>query len=60
MRVSDYIFKFLADYGIEHVFLVTGGGTMHLNDALKKESRIKFFCNYHALYAEGSTSDAYH
>ena len=46
MRVSDYIFKFLADYGIEHVFLVTGGGAMHLNDALKKESRIKFFCNY--------------
>ena len=37
MRVSDYIFKFLADYGIEHVFLVTGGGAMHLNDALKKK-----------------------
>ena len=57
MRVADYIFKYLADYGIEHVFLVTGGGAMHLNDALKKESRIKYFCNYHeqgaAIAAEG-------
>jgi|TARA_B100001964_G_scaffold2597_1_gene2926 acetolactate synthase-1/2/3 large subunit len=57
MRVADYIFKYLADYGIEYVFLVTGGGAMHLNDALKRESRIKYFCNYHeqgaAIAAEG-------
>ena len=57
MRVTDYIFKYLADYGVKHVFLVTGGGAMHLNDALKKESRIKYFCNYHeqgaAIAAEG-------
>lgn len=57
MRVADYIFKFLADYGIRHVFLVTGGGAMHLNDALKKEKRIKYICNHHeqgaAIAAEG-------
>ena len=47
MRVTDYIFKYLADYGVKHVFLVTGGGAMHLNDALKNESRIKYFCTYH-------------
>ena len=34
MRVADYIFKFLADRGTEHVFLVTGGGAMFLNDAI--------------------------
>ncbi len=57
MRVADYIFKYLADYGIKHVFLITGGGAMHLNDALKKESRIKYVCTHHeqaaAIAAEG-------
>ncbi len=57
MRVADYIFKYLADYGIKHVFLVAGGGAMHLNDALKKEKRIQYVCNHHeqgaAIAAEG-------
>jgi len=57
VRVTDYIFKYLADYGVKHVFLVTGGGAMHLNDALKNENRIKYFCTYHeqgaAIAAEG-------
>jgi acetolactate synthase-1/2/3 large subunit len=57
MRVSDYIFKTLADYGIRHVFMVTGGGAMHLNDAIGKEKRIKYICNHHeqacAIAAEG-------
>ncbi|MFA5149950.1 MAG: thiamine pyrophosphate-binding protein [Candidatus Omnitrophota bacterium] len=57
MRVADYIFKYLADYGIKHVFLVSGGGAMHLNNALKKEKRIKYVCNHHeqaaAIAAEG-------
>lgn len=57
MRVADYIFKYLAGYGITHVFLVTGGGAMHLNDALQKEKRIKPICCHHeqgaAMAAEG-------
>jgi len=57
MRVADYIFKYLADYGIRHVFLVVGGGAMCLNDALKKEKRIKYICTHHeqgaAIAAEG-------
>lgn len=57
MRVADYIWKTLADWGTKHVFLVTGGGAMHLNDALGRESRIKYVCNLHeqacAMAAEG-------
>ena len=57
MRVADYIWKFLADRGVKHVFLVTGGGAMHLNDALGRERRIKYVCNLHeqacAMAAEG-------
>lgn len=57
MRVADYIWKFLADKGVKHVFLVTGGGAMHLNDALRLEKRIKPVCCHHeqacAIAAEG-------
>ena len=57
MRVADYIFKTLADMGIKHVFMVSGGGAMHLNDALGREKRIKYICNANeqgcAIAAEG-------
>jgi acetolactate synthase-1/2/3 large subunit len=57
VRVADFIAQFLADYGIKHVFLVTGGGAMHLNDAFAKESRITPIFNHHeqacAMGAEG-------
>lgn len=57
MRVADYIWKTLSDWGTDHVFLVTGGGAMHLNDALGREARIKYVCNLHeqacAMAAEG-------
>lgn len=57
MRVADYIFKTLADWGIKHVFLVTGGGAMFLNDALRLEKRLRPVCCHHeqgaAIAAEG-------
>lgn len=57
MRVADYIFKTLADWGIKHVFLVTGGGAMHLNDGLRCEKRLTPVCCHHeqacAIAAEG-------
>ena len=56
-RVADYIFGELADRGVTNVFLVTGGGAMHLNDAISREPRIKYVCNHHeqacAMAAEG-------
>ena len=36
LKVADYVIQFIADQGVEHVFLVTGGGAMHLNDALSR------------------------
>jgi acetolactate synthase-1/2/3 large subunit len=47
----------LADWGVRHIFLVTGGGSMHLNDSIGRESRIRYICNHHeqasAMAAEG-------
>ena len=34
VKVSDYIAGRLVEAGISQVFTVTGGGAMHLNDAL--------------------------
>jgi len=58
MRVADYIFHILADQGIGHVFLVTGGGAMHLNDALGREPRLKYVCNHHEQ-ASAIAAEAY-
>lgn len=40
MRVADWIMQRLADEGLKHVFLLPGGGAMHLNDALACEPRL--------------------
>ncbi len=57
IRLADYVFQTLADRGVRHVFLVTGGGAMHLNDALGREGRIAYVCHHHeqaaAMAAEG-------
>jgi acetolactate synthase-1/2/3 large subunit len=56
-RVADYIFDYLADTGTKHVFLMTGGHAMFLNDALGRNSRIQYVCCHHeqacAMAAEG-------
>ena len=41
MTVSDYIWQYLADQGVTHVFYLPGGGCMHLVDALARQDRIK-------------------
>src|SRR6202158_6574737 len=46
-KVSDYVIRFIADQGVKHVFLVTGGGAMHLNESLSRCERIEFVCNSH-------------
>jgi acetolactate synthase-1/2/3 large subunit len=47
IKLSDYIFKYLADYGLRHIFMLTGGGAMHLNDSIRKEKRLHYICNHH-------------
>jgi acetolactate synthase-1/2/3 large subunit len=40
MRVADYIFEFVANQGVGHVFFLPGGGAMHLNHALLRQPRL--------------------
>ena len=47
MKLSDYVVRFIAKQGVKHVFLVTGGGAMHLNQSLGAETAIEPICNSH-------------
>jgi len=46
-RVADYIADFIASIGVEHVFLLPGGGAMHLVDAVGKNSNIEVIACLH-------------
>lgn len=58
-KISQYIADFLASKGVEHVFTVTGGGAMHLNDAFGHHPGLNCVYNHHeqasAIAAEGYT-----
>ncbi len=58
MKLSDYIVERLADWNVGHIFLVTGGGAMHLNDSIGKETRIHYVCNHHEQ-ASAMAAEAY-
>lgn len=58
MKLSDYVIKFIADLGVKHVFMVPGGGAMHLNDSLGRYPEIEFVCNLHEQ-ASAIAAEAY-
>jgi acetolactate synthase-1/2/3 large subunit len=57
IKVSDYLARRIADAGITQVFMMTGGGAMHLNDSFGFEPRMRCLFNHHeqacAIAAEG-------
>ncbi len=57
IKVSDFIAKELVKFGVRHVFMISGGGAMHLNDSLGKHEQLEYVCNHHeqasAIAAEG-------
>ena len=46
MKLSDFVFEFLASRGAQHVFMLPGGGAMHLVDSLGK-SKLAYTCCLH-------------
>jgi acetolactate synthase I/II/III large subunit len=57
VRLSDYIVSTLACRGIRHVFMVTGGAAMHLNDAFGRNRKIaKVFCHHEQSCAMAAES----
>lgn len=56
-KVAHIIADFLVEKGVKHVFTVTGGGAMHLNDALGHKEGLISIYNHHeqasSIAAEG-------
>ena len=47
MKLSDYVAQRLSELGIQHVFMVTGGGAMHLNHSLGTHPNLECIFNHH-------------
>jgi acetolactate synthase-1/2/3 large subunit len=58
MKLSDYVVDFIARQGVRHVFMIPGGGAMHLNDSLGRHPKLTFVCNLHEQ-ASAVAAEAY-
>jgi acetolactate synthase-1/2/3 large subunit len=47
VKLSDFIADYLAQVGIRHVFMLTGGGAMHLNHSLGTHPKLEVIFNHH-------------
>src|SRR5215471_1567020 len=47
IKLSDYVMNFLAERGITDIYLVSGGGIMHLLDSVGRHPRLRYVCNHH-------------
>jgi acetolactate synthase-1/2/3 large subunit len=46
-KLSDYVIEFVARTGVKHIFMLTGGGCMHLADSVGRNSKIEYICCLH-------------
>lgn len=47
IKVSDYIVQFFEQTAVKHVFMLPGGGAMHLNDSFGASKKIQFVTCLH-------------
>ena len=47
IKLSDYVANWLAVNDIKDIFMITGGGAMHLNDSLGKQTDLSVIYNHH-------------
>ena len=59
IKVSDYISDFFVKKKMSHVFGITGGGAMHLNDSFGKNNKLKFIFFHHEQSA-AMAADAFY
>ena len=46
-KLSDYIVEFFEKKGFKTVFLISGGGCIHLIDSVGKSKKLRYICNHH-------------
>jgi len=59
MKVAEYMADFFVNHGMEHCFMITGGGAMHLDNAFTHKEGLHCVFNHHeqacSLAAEAYT-----
>ena len=45
-KLADYIMNFLVSKGVSKVFMLPGGGAMHLDDSLGRCGNLEYTCFY--------------
>src|ERR1700678_1706056 len=58
VRLADWLMEALHQLGVRQAFMVTGGGAMHLNDAIGGHKRIDLVCTLHET-APAVAAEAY-
>ena len=47
IKLSDFVIRFLHDAGIRRIFVLAGGGCMHLVDSLGRQPDLEYVCCLH-------------
>ena len=58
IKLSDYVIRFIENLGVKHIFLISGGGNIHLIDSIGKSKKINYVCNHHEQ-AASTAAEAY-
>lgn len=58
MKLSDYVIQVIASQSVKHVFMLSGGGAMHLVDSVGQCKDIEYVCNLHEQ-ASAIAAEAY-
>jgi len=58
VKVSDYVVDFIASQSVKHIFLISGGGNIHLIDSVGRNRKISYICNHHEQ-ASATAAEAY-
>src|SRR3989304_5765990 len=58
VKVSDYVVDFIASQSVKHIFLISGGGNIHLIDSVGRNRKISYICNHHEQ-ASATATEAY-
>src|SRR3989338_10793054 len=57
-KLSDFVVQFIEELGVKHIFLVSGGGNIHLIDSVGKSKKFDYVCNHHEQ-ASATSAESY-
>ena len=58
MKLSDYVINFFAERGINRIFGIAGGASLHLLNSIDENKDVSLVCNHHEQHSS-MAADAY-